>query len=143
MRKTCTKCGETKQLEDFYQQPDCKDGRQGSCKACDNVRTKAWKAAHPESERATNRKRYLRVTYGITPEQYDDLLEAQRGRCACCGTDEPGGRRRNTFHVDHDHKTGRVRGLLCHSCNIGIGALGDTLEGVERAAAYLRLAPLA
>lgn len=134
--KICTKCDESKPLDAFYQNPENRDGRQGSCKACDNVRTKEWKAANAESTRMTSKKYYLRTKYGITIEQYNDLLAKQGGRCACCGADSPRGRG-VYFPVDHCHETGAVRGLLCNPCNVGIGALGDNVEGVMRALTYL------
>ena len=73
-------------------------------------------------------------SYGLTASEYNELLTSQNGLCACCGKDN--GRRR--LNVDHDHKTGTVRGLLCTSCNVGIGALGDSLDGILKAAEYLQ-----
>ena len=56
-------------------------------------------------------------------EDYKRILSEQGGRCAVCGTDKPGGH--GSFHVDHDHETSAVRGLLCGKCNMGLGLLGD------------------
>lgn len=100
---------------------------------------KRWQAANADriAEKRYGWRRTLR-TFGWTPEDYDRQLEAQGGVCAICGSRSPG-KRLTKFCVDHDHETGTVRGLLCTSCNQGIGLLGDTLEGVEAAAAYLRL----
>lgn len=95
------------------------------------ARSKAFHAAHPEQARIRSRRRY----YGLDPHVYDQIYESQHGLCAICGEPPP---LRRILHVDHDHRTGEVRGLLCHGCNWALGALGDTLEGVERAAAYLR-----
>ena len=77
--------------------------------------------------------RYL-GRYGIDIAAYNALLAQQLGLCAICRN--PPAKKR--LGVDHDHATGRVRGLLCDSCNVGIGRLGDTLAGVERAASYLQ-----
>lgn len=63
------------------------------------------------------------------------MLARQAGACACCGTTAPGGRGR--WHVDHDHRTGAVRGILCHRCNVGIGHFGDSVVGLHRAIHYL------
>lgn len=74
--------------------------------------------------------------YGLTPEQYAEMLEEQGGVCAICGTDEwPG--KGNRPHVDHDHSTGRVRGILCSHCNHGLGKFRDDPERLRAAAEYL------
>ena len=79
------------------------------------------------------RQAYMRLwSYGISYEEYRALLEQQDNACAVCRvafTREP--------CVDHDHKTGKVRGLLCTGCNTGIGKLGDSIQGLLRAATYL------
>jgi hypothetical protein len=74
--------------------------------------------------------------YGITKEERDSLFEKQGGRCPICGrhqSEVP-----QTFAVDHDHKNGKIRGLLCNSCNRGIGYLQDSVEICVSAAEYLR-----
>lgn len=78
--------------------------------------------------------------YGLTVEEYEAMLAAQGGGCALCGSDKAGGIGR--FHVDHDHRFAMgdkrgVRGILCHRCNTGIGALGDNLDAMERAMRYV------
>lgn len=87
-----------------------------------------------------------RVLSGVTKAQYEAILEAQGGCCAICGTTNPGDRIK-AFHMDHDHSCcpgGRgtcgkcFRGLLCWSCNIGMGGLKDDPELLEAAARYLR-----
>lgn len=77
---------------------------------------------------------YISKRYGLDPEGYAALLESQGYCCAICGTSEPVMGR---FHVDHCHDTGKVRGLLCHKCNCGIGMLTDSPTVVFRAAQYL------
>lgn len=76
-------------------------------------------------------------TYHITPEQYFTMLSEQGGVCAICG-ELPSTGMGKAFHVDHDHATGVVRGLLCHECNTGLGKFKDDSRLVEMAAAYLR-----
>ena len=78
--------------------------------------------------------------YGITEEQYLSMLNAQDYRCAICGTTKPGGRSNSRYgmHIDHDHATGKVRGLLCAACNWGLGQFKDSIETLEAAADYLR-----
>jgi hypothetical protein len=77
----------------------------------------------------------LKSLYGITLADYDRLLGTQHSRCAVCGTDKPG--TRGTWRVDHDHETGRVRGLLCDACNLGIGYLRDDPDILTAAARYV------
>ena len=69
----------------------------------------------------------LKYNYGLTVDQYAAMLAAQGGGCKICGTNVPGGNA-GSFRVDHDHKTGKVRGLLCHRCNVSLGGFGDSKE---------------
>ena len=79
---------------------------------------------------------WLRRTYGISPEQWQSMLDAQGGLCALCRKRVRG--RGDRLDVDHCHDTGRVRGLLCRHCNIALGILGDNPEKMERVMRYLR-----
>ncbi len=76
----------------------------------------------------------LQQRFGITQEEYLQLLDKQGNKCGICRCDYDKNKR---FHVDHDHDTGLIRGLLCRKCNLGIGLLGDSLETVKRAVSYL------
>ncbi len=78
----------------------------------------------------------LKNKFGITPEQYDTMLAAQGGHCAICPATKPGGRAK-FFHVDHDHATKKVRGLLCHNCNTGLGMFRDNVNFLRVAVDYL------
>lgn len=97
-------------------------------------------AARHEAKRKGTRadyehKRSLYRYYGITPEQYQTLLAVQKGRCAICGSTDPGPKRR--MCVDHDHKTKKVRGLLCSPCNLAIGLMKENFILFRSAIAYL------
>ena len=81
------------------------------------------------------REKRLNNFYGITSQEYTFLLQQQNNKCACCGVDQGDVA---SFNVDHDHKDGRVRGLLCRRCNLGIGQLGDKVDGLMAAVAYLQ-----
>ncbi len=81
----------------------------------------------------TSRERYLNKTYGITEAQYNFLLEAHSGKCWIC--DKPPKVRR--LHVEHDHKTGRIRGLACWTCNRGLQQYSDEPARLRAAADYL------
>lgn len=88
-----------------------------------------------QTRQEIDRRSALKRDFGITPEQYDALLDIQNGVCAvckkCCAT-------KKRLAVDHDHRTGRIRGLLCAGCNRGIGFLMDSPEHLEQGARYLR-----
>lgn len=82
-------------------------------------KVKAQRASmNPEVRKEVYRRHSLKSKYGITIEEFDLLLEKQNYCCAICKTDTPGGR--GNFHVDHNHETGVVRGLLCHLCNVAL-----------------------
>ena len=96
--------------------------------------TAAWKAT--ERGQQIERDRWLKK-YGITSQDYLDLLNEQDGKCAICRIASPGGKCKN-FAVDHCHQSGRIRGLLCRNCNCAIGLLGDDPELVHAALEYLQ-----
>lgn len=90
-------------------------------------------ARHRANPKNTIRLRFMKARYGITPEEYLDMEEAQGGVCKICG--EPPDKTR--LHVDHCHKTGKVRGLLCFKHNLLLGYCDDSVEVLNKAAAYL------
>lgn len=87
-------------------------------------------------------RRFLKQ-YGITLEEYNSMFNDQNGLCALCNKTEKGINTKTgelkMLAVDHDHKTGKVRALLCADCNSGLGCYGDEIELLERAVAYLKL----
>lgn len=97
----------------------------------------AWREAHTEA----HRDYIYRRDYGITTAEYNRMVALQCATCAICGAvpceDPDAGRNQKRLHVDHDHITGEVRGLLCSDCNRGIGFLGESAENLSRAASYL------
>ncbi len=90
------------------------------------------KTADPMFHRRNN----LRRQYGLTLEDFEELLRTQNGRCAICNSESPGKRSKN-WHVDHDHATGVVRGILCSHCNIALGNFGDDIERMRKAIEYI------
>jgi hypothetical protein len=93
----------------------------------------AKSAAYYRANSARIKDAFFIRKYGATRAE---LISRLGARCGCCGTiNEP---TRRGWHIDHDHHTGRIRGLLCLRCNTGIGKLGDSIEGVMRAVAYLK-----
>lgn len=77
---------------------------------------------------------------GLIPDDYDRMLDEQGHCCAICRAEKPGQQANSSWAVDHCHVTGKVRGLLCHACNMALGLLGDSPQRLEVAAAYLRRA---
>jgi hypothetical protein len=122
--KRCTKCGLLKSFAAFNNDKRAKDGKAYQCKQCAKL--------SPEKKREAT----LKHRYGITTNIYDELSTKQLHRCALCSTDVPGGTR-TKFLVDHNHETGEVRGLLCYSCNNGLGMFQDSQKLLQRAIQYL------
>ena len=80
---------------------------------------------------------FLRNKYGLTTVRFDEMLSAQNGKCAICGATAPNHHKKR-LNVDHCHKTGAVRGLLCDACNRAIGLLKDDPEIMKRAISYIQ-----
>lgn len=128
--RDCRTCGQTLPLGRF---PRTRGNRRGTrCRDCES----AYRKRRTRKQRTAERDRKLRRRYGITSTDYTAMARAQRWRCAICARPPyPTGSR---LVVDHCHRTQRVRGLLCHTCNAALGLMGDHPERLERAAQYLR-----
>jgi hypothetical protein len=111
----------------------CDDCLLARRKASDKTRQKArrLKSGHKEKYRAW----FLKKTYGITAEEHAALFAQQGKCCAICGSKEP--RTTRSWHVDHDHVTGAVRGILCNTCNLLLGRARDRVDILQGAIAYL------
>ena len=102
----------------------------GLCKSCYEMQRRRRTDPHRIK---TNMKAYtyrLKVRYGMTRKEYDSMMELQEGLCAVC-------KQRPATHVDHDHVTGKARGILCMSCNTALGMFRDNLNIILNAALYL------
>lgn len=160
--KRCRICNESRPLSDYYKAAGTLDGYRGECKRCNlaqqherylrdpslaKARVKRWQQENadrfnayqrtrrqdPEVKRR-NRDGHLRRKFGITLEDYEELLARQGGVCAVCSREPTPG---ISLHVDHDHETGRIRGLLCFRCNNALGDLEDDPALLRAAARYL------
>lgn len=126
--KTCTMCAETKDKEEFPTSKKLKDGKAQYCKVCKR-----------ERYRRSKKNTALKSMYGITLEEYDTMRVVQDHRCLICNDHElEVAAKHKTLYVDHCHTTGKVRGLLCHNCNIGLGNFRDNEERLLSAIEYLR-----
>ncbi len=85
-------------------------------------------------KKLVDRRSHLRRKFGLTPQQYDEMLVDQGGGCAICGK-RP--RPDISLHIDHDHKTGRIRSLLCFTCNNGLGQFREDIDLLFAAATYV------
>lgn len=129
--KWCTGCDELKPVAEFYKNRGRKGGLTDTCKTCQLTWSRERYARDPKY-----RRRYLLAKkYGMTLDAYDALLEAQGGVCAICGE---AGADAKMLAVDHDHNTGKVRGLLCDKCNQGIGLFRDDPELMAKAIQYIK-----
>lgn len=137
--KKCTFCERILPSSEYHSCVGTKDSLQRYCKSCLRDKRRVKRSENPEHYH----ERHLQRTFGMTLEEFQEIEKKQNYRCAICGTDNPGtikrkGASKSQFCVDHDHITRKVRGLLCSTCNAGIGLLGDNLKSLEAAAAYLR-----
>jgi hypothetical protein len=142
--KTCKDCGKEKSLEEFPS--NNKTSKKTRCKPCYNLHTKKWRDTIADKEKlkkqwreASKRNYSLEKSraagwkkYGLSVEEYWDLYNLQRGRCKICRKHE------DVLRVDHCHSTGRVRGLLCNLCNVGLGAFSDDVDRMSQAMVYLK-----
>jgi hypothetical protein len=138
--KKCTRCGEFKPRSDFSKHAVAKGGVQSTCKPCSSIVARIRNKKNPLRHAEIQRNAKLKAAHGITSSDYQEMLEQQNGKCAICGTTDPGGRMGlcgPVFHVDHCHSSGKIRGLLCHSCNVGLGNFRDSVTALANAIAYL------
>lgn len=148
--RRCGKCGQTKALSEFSRSRNASSW----CRSCCAENARLWRAANLEKARDYDRARQDRqrtgkakewqrfyrwlTRHGLRPEDYDALFVKQKGLCAICGRSPEEG----TFlHIDHDHETGRVRGLLCSPCNFGLGRFEDDPDRLRAAVRYLSKPP--
>lgn len=156
--KHCRTCNADKPLNDFYKNKSKPDGLCSNCKLCTSAYSRSdkgkasrdrfyakhqvrrrqaasdWDHANPGKIKAWKlRKRCAK--FGITTERYFALISAQEGRCAICRIDFS--TRKYAPAIDHCHKSGKVRGLLCLNCNSGIGKLREDVQILQKAIAYI------
>jgi hypothetical protein len=140
----CHKCDSTKPRSEFY--TDTKSGNPlRPCKVCRRAyertpevtaKRKAYHQRTYASRAKEFERRRIKNTFGLTPDDLARMLDEQDHRCAICGWEDPGGPKRRLY-IDHCHRTGQVRGLLCPPCNSFLGRLDDDPAKIHGAATYL------
>lgn len=141
----CSKCSEPRTMDQYYIYPKT-NKRVKKCSPCRLREAREWKANNPERNKLVNkkwnsnnysRKRYrdLKQRYNTTPEEYELMFNAQSGNCKICNTNQSQLTKR--LAVDHCHTTGKIRGLLCSSCNCMLGYSNDDVKKLQQAIDYL------
>ncbi len=125
--RRCPDCKEVRDLQAFPRSKSGKKGRGAYCRPCHSVHSQATTTRLHGS----TRQYHLKRRYGMTEADFDRVLAEQGGVCAICGAADP-------RHVDHDHRSGGVRGILCFTCNGGLGLFRDSELYLSRAIGYLR-----
>jgi hypothetical protein len=146
--KLCVRCKETKPLAEFPSQQHRSDGKHSYCRKCVYEYKRQWSKDNREREKAQKRRWYAanpsrrrvqdwkRRGIALAWSDWQAMLTVQHNLCAVCGEPEGKGRM-ETFALDHDHKTGQIRGILHRRCNVALGLMQDDSELLRRAARYL------
>lgn len=124
--KKCNTCFQELPLTEFNKRKALSDGLDSFCRTCSKAKSK-------KQYQKTGKFRHLINTFKITAEQYTQMLKHQQGVCAICHKSEIG----KSLAVDHCHRTGNVRGLLCMNCNLTLGHAQDSPDRLRQAALYL------
>ena len=133
--KTCSRCKESKPLSDFYSDKAKLDGKRNFCSACDREKSKNYREQFPEKAKLQVRSSKLKTKYGIDLDKFNAMVAEQNGKCAICDFLfwDP-----KYTCVDHCHKTGKVRAILCGPCNTGLGLFKESTQTLEKAIDYLK-----
>ncbi len=148
--KKCSKCGDVKDIIEFYKNKSKSNGVDGTCKQCflnqrkeyyntnkESILEKAREYSKSDFRKYKARINSIKKYFDISEDQVRLMLDNQKGCCAICGDSLVFPDSIKAYCVDHCHETNKIRGLLCSLCNTGIGALGDTLEDLKNAVKYL------
>ncbi len=133
---TCNGCQVDRDASEYH------PSRPDKCKPCLAAAQRAYRKKRPKGYWQHKDKRYsLKKKYGLTLEQYEQMVSDQGGKCAICLQDpneQYEFESHQLLHVDHCHATGRVRALLCNGCNRALGFINDNHETAIRLASYIK-----
>jgi hypothetical protein len=132
--KKCTKCGVEKPLSEFYKQKITIDGFAYHCKPCKNSIITRWKKDNPKKHKIHQKRTVLKRKYNLSIDQFKNMVIAQNNSCAICNIKFKNER---STHVDHCHKTGVIRSLLCGQCNVLLGMAKESINILKSAQKYL------
>jgi len=132
MTKVCSKCRKRKKVSSFFKRKADPDGYAIWCKQCAYAYGTQWRKANPNRLRNYALKRF----YGCTWKQREKMAIKQNYKCLICEKSEEA--LTKILVVDHCHKTGKIRGLLCNNCNNGIGYLKENMKSLKNATKYLK-----
>ena len=139
-KKVCPRCAEVKVVAEFHKRSSRHNGLQLWCKSCGLANKKHRYPERASRVRTIARNARFVKAYGMTLDEVSEAANRQDGKCAICG-EIPirGGNqyRKGGLVVDHDHKTGKFRGMICHECNFGLGKFGDSIDRLLNAIKYL------
>lgn len=133
--RVCEKCDTRKPLED-YPLYNKGAGRRRTCKSCVYARQIVVRKSNPDFP-LNEFKRHLRIKYGLTYDEFIDMLLTQDNKCSICRNELVVSDRKRKPHVDHDHSTGKVRSILCFTCNTALGKFQDSKVLLQSAIDYL------
>lgn len=136
--KFCAKCSELKSADEFGPDKRRNDGRHSWCRPCTAEWARNDRAKPSSRHREHIRNSHLKRNYGLTPEQRDEMFDSVDGKCELCGHEMMRrGKSQYGSVIDHDHVSGKMRGMICSRCNTGLGKLGDSIAGLIKAVDYL------
>jgi hypothetical protein len=134
--KSCTGCGIAKPVNEYHKSKSELYGVRARCKACISLKLKEQYKDNIHNRRLRNKISHYKNQYGLSISQFNEMRVKQEYKCAICNRKEA--ELGHIFRVDHDHDTGKVRELLCHNCNCGLGHFRDNIQLLELALNYLR-----
>jgi hypothetical protein len=126
--KLCPRCNIKKPLSDFNKDSSTTHGYVVSCKVCKEVYRK-------NNLEKINLQRINKI-YNLSKLEYDNLIKSQNNKCAICNKEHLDNTKNKLF-IDHNHTSGKVRGLLCHHCNVALGSFYDNIDFLKNAIVYL------
>lgn len=131
--KICISCGMKRQAGDFVASKQAKEGVQGYCRICQKKYNKEYRDKYYNPHKEKLRK--IKYEYGLEADDYYKMINNQNNKCIICN--RKGGKGKYSLHIDHDHKTRKVRGLLCWKCNSALGAFNDNITSLKNAIKYI------